>query len=341
MRLDRFITLWLARPLLAVVRPLSSVLGHRFSPPRLPILMYHSISDDSETGVHPYYRVCTSPKRFREQMEWLKANGYQGVTLTTGLAWLNSAFDVGCSMLDVRCSSLRTSQPELETSAFSRQPSALASRPVALTFDDGFRDFYTQAFPVLQEFGFTATVFLPTAFIGDTRHTFAPRSGTSAFSLQPSALKECLTWSEVRELHRAGIEFGSHTVTHPQLADLSWTSVIQEIRNSSMEIEHHLGEAVTSFAYPHAFPQADRLRAAQLAELLQKEGYQCNATTAIDRMRVSDNPYSIPRLPINDCDDRMLFSAKLKGDYDWLAWPQKMSKRIRSMVSRPNTVTNA
>jgi len=50
--------------------------------------MYHSISDDPETGVSPYYRVCTFPRRFAEQMKWLADWGYRGVTLSEGLAWL-------------------------------------------------------------------------------------------------------------------------------------------------------------------------------------------------------------------------------------------------------------
>ena len=83
----------------------------------------------------------------------------------------------------------------------------LAARAVVITFDDGFRDFYTAAFPVMQEHQFTATVFLPTAFIGEDRRSFKGA--------------ECLTWEEVRRLRRAGVQFGSHTVNHPRLVE--WT----------------------------------------------------------------------------------------------------------------------
>ena len=89
MRFDRLITLGAVRPVRRALDRLPA-LGLRRSPfdPRLPILMYHSISDDPEPRVRPYYKVCTSPRRFAEQMQWLADWGYRGVTLSEGLAML-------------------------------------------------------------------------------------------------------------------------------------------------------------------------------------------------------------------------------------------------------------
>ena len=136
MRIDRFVTMTLARK-------------RRWFPPsaaplRLPILMYHSISDESQQSA-AYFQTVTRPALFAEQMRLLKSEGYTGVTLADGLAWLRSP------------------------------GTASRPRPVVLTFDDGFRDFLTAAAPVLQQNGFGATMYLPTGFIGDNRRQFNQR----------------------------------------------------------------------------------------------------------------------------------------------------------------------
>jgi peptidoglycan/xylan/chitin deacetylase (PgdA/CDA1 family) len=276
MRLDRSLTLHLFRPLQSI--------GLRSGGSHLPILMYHSISDTPEPGFSPYHKVCTSPRRFAEQMQGLAETGWQGVTLREGLDVL----------------------------AGKRQ---IAGRPVAITFDDGFHDFYTAAFPVLKQHGFAATMYLPTAFIGDDRRSFKSRA--------------CLNWSEIRELHRTGIEFGSHTVNHPILYDLSWPEIERELVLSKGPIEQKLGEPVSSFAYPYAFPQEDGPFTKTFMELLRGSGYRNGVTTVVGRAKPDDNPLTLKRLPANDCDDLALFAAKLAGAYDWLAGPQGWSKAAR------------
>jgi peptidoglycan/xylan/chitin deacetylase (PgdA/CDA1 family) len=276
MRLDRSLTLHLFRPLRGV--------GLRSGGFHLPILMYHSISDTPEPGFSPYYQVCTSPRRFAEQMQSLAKTGWQGVTLREGLDVL----------------------------AGNRQ---ISGHPVAITFDDGFHDFYTAAFPILKQHGFAATMYLPTAFIGDDRQSFKSRA--------------CLNWGEIRELHQTGIEFGSHTVNHPILYQLPWPEIERELMLSKEQIEQKLGEPVSSFAYPYAFPQEDRPFTRTFAELLRGSGYLNGVTTVVGRAKSDDNPLTLKRLPANDADDPALFAAKLDGAYDWLAGPQRWSKAAR------------
>jgi peptidoglycan/xylan/chitin deacetylase (PgdA/CDA1 family) len=202
---------------------------------------------------------------------------------------------------------------------------------VAITFDDGFRDFYTHAFPILQQHGFSATMYLPTAFIGQSRRLFRP----STLNSQLSTDHECLTWDEVRELRGKGMCFGSHTVNHPQLADLSRKEIEHELRASKSELEQQLGGSITSFAYPFAFPQNDRRFKESFRSLLSEAGYTCCATTAIGRVKLGDDPYALKRLPVNSLDDPAFFQAKLEGGYDWLALPQRMVKKFKRRIPSP------
>jgi peptidoglycan/xylan/chitin deacetylase (PgdA/CDA1 family) len=278
MRLDRLLTLYYMSPWLRLLS------GKGYS---IPILMYHSISDQLEPGVHPYYRTATKPAPFAAQLKHLRAEGYASCSLEQALSQLQA-------------------EPSDHT------------KLVVITFDDGYRDFYHHAFPVLDQYGFSATVFLPTAYIAESPALF---KGT-----------ECLTWTEVRELSTHGILFGSHTVTHPQLRELSRAALNQELANSKKTIEDKLGCAVESFAYPYAFPQADTDFTKMLRDLLHQAGYQNGVCTIVGRANRNSEPLFMERLPVNSCDDGDLFGAKLAGAYDWISKFQYVSKTIKARL---------
>ncbi|MGD1018614.1 MAG: polysaccharide deacetylase family protein [Verrucomicrobiia bacterium] len=273
MRLDRLITLGLVQPIHRAVSGPRRV--------QLPILMYHSISEGAESAVSPYYRTATRPSIFAQHMDLLRVEGYRVVSLQAGLTEFRSA----CGDRE---------------------------KTVVLTFDDGLRDFYTNAFPILQKHGQTASVFLPTAYIGD----------------QPGHFKgqECMTWSEARELHEAGIEIGSHTVNHPRLYELGIDEIRAELANSKAVIEDRLGSAVVSFAYPYAFPGADRSFVRAFSDMVAQTGYRYCVTTALGCVKPGDDAHCLKRLPANSSDDAALFRAKLEGCYDWLGVPQRAFK---------------
>jgi peptidoglycan/xylan/chitin deacetylase (PgdA/CDA1 family) len=293
-RFDRFATLY-------VVNPLRSSSSNRM--PSIPILMYHSISDGSEdsgseakreAAAHPYYRTSTSPRRFAEQIQFLHGNGYRTVSLAEAVSGLRGRSPVADKQV--------------------------ADKPVVITFDDGYQDFYLHAFPVLSQCGFSATVFLPTAYIGETPISFKGR--------------DCLTWAEVRELNQHGICFGSHTVTHPQLRELSCSAVKEEISSSKKTIEDKLGREVDSFAYPYAFPQAETDFRNMLRDLLLQAGYRSGVCTIVGLARSKSDPFFMERLPVNTCDDDALIQAKLAGAYDWIAKFQYASKMIKAGLRR-------
>jgi peptidoglycan/xylan/chitin deacetylase (PgdA/CDA1 family) len=304
-RLDRFITLNMVQPFRRMFA-LNSQLP-TFNAP-IPILMYHSISEDREPGVHPYYKTCTSLATFRQHMQFLSEHGYRAITISQAVK-------------------LMSEPATRKGTSFSSLPSV---KQVVLTFDDGFRNFYTEAFPVLQQYGFTATMFLATAFIGNAPRLFCPQdSSPSTNSSQRSSSHVCLTWSEVKELNASGIEIGSHTVNHPRLVDLPWSDVEMELRDSKNAIEDRLGTATTSFCYPFAFPQTEAAFTRPFRQTLRSCGYRSCATTALGRLQEGGDPFALKRLPVNSCDDPRFLQAKLAGGYDWLAWPQGISKQCR------------
>jgi len=273
-RFDRMATLYLSFPLTRLVGPRQRT--------RVPILMYHSISEHLFGMSHPYYHLSTSPEVFSEQMRWLRHAGYRTLDLAEAWAGLESGADL--------------------------------SRKVVITFDDGYRDFYTDAMDVLKQCGFTATIFLATDRIRDT----------------PVRMEgvDYLTWGEVRELHAEGMRFGSHTVTHPDLRSLGPEQIEYELGSSKEVIEQNLGISVKSFSYPHAFPEEDRVFIRFLADLLENQGFENGVSTIIGRAQRKNNRLFLPRLPVNNWDDPSLLRAKLHGAYDWLHGPQLLKKWV-------------
>jgi len=275
------ITLYVARPL--------RWLGSAHRGVRIPILLYHSISEASGSRAHPYFVTETHPSTFANQMKYMHDHGYSTITLSEVLSLLNSR------LLDRK-------------------------KRVVITFDNGYRDFYKHAFPILNGYGFRAHVFLPTAYIGQQRLSLRGR--------------DCLTWSEVRELHEAGVIFGSHTVTRSQLHSFPIIDIEREIQESKDSIENELGAGISSFSYPYAFPEEDREFMHRLRDILQSHGYQNGVTTILGSVQTHEDRFFLRRLPTNSYDDLALLQAKLNGDYDWLRSPQYLKKLIERQMRR-------
>src|SRR6266705_5479419 len=172
---------------------------------KIPILMYHSIADSSTPGFKPF---VVPPAQFAEQIAYLHENNYTPITVTQLMrARLQNAF-------------------------------VLPERPVVITFDDGFADFFTDALPALNQYNFTATLYISTAFI----------EGTSSWlSDIEEGERPMLTWAQVAEINASGIECGAHTHTHPQLDTLPPAKAQVEIATSKKILEDHLGQEVLSF----------------------------------------------------------------------------------------------
>jgi peptidoglycan/xylan/chitin deacetylase (PgdA/CDA1 family) len=272
---------------LYLARPARQMLG-KGRDARVPILMYHSI-EDGPSDPRPYYDINTSPALFGQQMKFLSDEGYR--TLHLG---------------DVAESLTRKGE----------------SKQVVITFDDGYRNFVTEAYPILKRFNFTAEMFVPSGLIQDRTATFLGR--------------ELLTWKELRELQASGIRVGSHSASHGELKLLSNVALEAEVVRSKNTIEDKIGHAVKSFSYPYAFPEADVVFAQTLRKFLDKHGYENGVTTVLGTASMSSDPLLLPRLPVNSSDDLALFRAKLAGNYNWLHAFQYLIKRIQRLRHQPS-----
>ena len=193
----------------------------------VPVLMYHRVGDPPAGS--RLRKLWVAPADFRAQLLRLRREGYQPV-FASALA----------------------------------DPGALPAKPACVTFDDGTADNFEAAFPILQELGVNATVFLVAGWMGR-------RNGWEDPAVE--AWQRTLTWDQARAMRDSGlVEFGSHTMTHRDLRSLSAEEVAWEAAESKRRIEAELGRRAAAFAYPFGSGAYDeRVRAAVLAA-----GYACD-----------------------------------------------------------------
>lgn len=207
-----------------------------FSPPSgIPILNYHQINDVDEN------MLTVSTTEFETQMAWLEGNGYQTITVS--------------ELLD-----------------FLEGKGSLPERPVLITFDDGYIDNYQCAFPILKKHNMKACIFLISEYI----------------SLYPNYL----TWEQLTEMQASGIEFGSHTVDHNVLTELSPNSVNHELADSKSVLEKRLGRRVDVLAYPCGFTNE------YIKSRVNFSGYRAAFTVNLGNVHPGDDLYALNRVPI-------------------------------------------
>ncbi len=121
-----------------------------------------------------------------------------------------------------------------------------------LTFDDGFEDFHRRALPLLDRYGFTATIFVTTGWISD--------AGPLPAGRRPGRM---LSWSQIAEAADAGIEVAAHSRLHPQLDQLPPRLLREELCASKAQLEDKLGSPVRGLAYPFGYSSAKVRNAAR------------------------------------------------------------------------------
>lgn len=206
---------------------------------RASILMYHSLTEKTD------YRWNVTPADFKRQMIYIKESGRPVIPLAELVRRLKAKEPLGDS--------------------------------IVLTLDDGYADIFTGGLPVLQEYDFPATVFMPTDLFGRTSKYGIPR----------------LTTEEARSLDAAGlIAVESHTKSHPELTKKSIETQRREIGESKQTLETLLGKRVDFFSYPYGNHNDTTVRTVKECD------YEAAVTTIPGTVHAFSDPYRLPRYAV-------------------------------------------
>jgi peptidoglycan/xylan/chitin deacetylase (PgdA/CDA1 family) len=170
-------------------------------------------------------------------------------------------------------------------------------RAVVLTFDDGYEGFFRYALPELQRHGFPAMVYLISGYLGRAAEWFAKDPGRPVPRLMGPA--------EARRLRDEGMEVGSHTVTHPKLAEVDPARQHRELADSKAALEDLLGVEVAHLCYP--FGSFNRSTVESAADA----GYRSAVTCLRGSAEPQDHPLVLPRKAISFGDNLLGFGWKL------------------------------
>jgi peptidoglycan/xylan/chitin deacetylase (PgdA/CDA1 family) len=220
------------------------------NPRAIKVLMYHRIVDTND--IRYSHWTCVHVNEFRKQLEMLDRWGFTPITFEDYRLF--------------RCGEL-----------------SLPRKPVILTFDDGYLDTYTLAYPLMQEFGVKAVVFV----LADqkVKINFWDRH----LKLPEAAL---MKRHQVVEMHEAGFEIGSHSLTHANLTHLSEDQTWEQISRSRILLEILLNAPVTTFSYPYGATNPIVKKMATCA------GYTIACSVATGPATFGNDPFEVRRIPI-------------------------------------------
>jgi len=191
----------------------------------------------------------------------------------------------------------------VETLRAIRGGGRLTRRHVFLTFDDGYRDNFTEALPLLEAYGFSATVFVLPPYVDRGADLDWPGLRDEARATFPEVMRS-MDWTMVEALAEAGCEIGSHTLRHPRLPQLGDEELHQELLDSRRRVSERLGSC-DLVAYPFGEWSA------RVAQASRAAGYSFGYSLPFSRpLRTS--PMAIPRLPVDHRDDGERFALKLR-----------------------------
>lgn len=235
----------------------------------IPILAYHQVHSTSRDSLSSPYAVSCA--QFEQQMAFLYKEGYCSISLN-------------------------------ELIAMRQQITIPIRKYFVLTFDDGYRDNYLKAFPVLQEFGFHATVFLVSDWF---------LRGNSGGNILASLLQI----GDITEMWENGFTFGAHSCSHRSLTALAPGEAELEIRGSKEALEDELKQPIEFFSYPYG--HSDPV----VRSIVKASGFKAACATE----NGSNSLLNLRRIVILADDTLLDFKFKIRG---WDGIPLRVLKWI-------------
>jgi peptidoglycan/xylan/chitin deacetylase (PgdA/CDA1 family)/glycosyltransferase involved in cell wall biosynthesis len=233
-----------------VLRTYGNALAERKGLKTIPILIYHKIpSMPISNSKHGTY---VTKNDFEWQLEWLKQKGFTTITFQ--------------DILDYRFG--------------KKEP---PPKPIMLTFDDGYKDNYTNAFPLLKKYNMTGVIFLVTN----------PAIKVNVWDIvnsEPAA--PLLENREILEMAEYGIEFGSHTWSHIDLTKVTQDILIKELSESKKILENLLGKKVNSICYPYGAVNEN------IKKFAEEVGYEFGVATDSGSVNFNHDLYEIRRIQV-------------------------------------------
>lgn len=225
----------------------------------LPIVMYHSVDPNAKPG----NRIAVTLETFERQIRFLKNNSYNVLTLEAAAALI-------------------------------KEKKRVPHKTIAVTFDDGYKDNYIYAFPVLKKYNIPATMFIITGEVGR---------------------RDRLNWDEIKQMRDSGIiTFGSHALGPEPLVNIkSEREIKRQVFESKRLLEEELGRRVNAFSYPEG-----RFNAA-IRQMVKDAGYELAVATNPGKKFANDDIFALKRLRISEnAGNLFVFWAETNGYYNFM-----------------------
>lgn len=217
------------------------------NPEGIPVLMYHKIGDEKDND------AVIRADLFKEQMQYLKDNGYNTLSME-------------------------------ELYNYIKNGALVPEKPVVITFDDGYQDTYTIAWPILKDLGFKATLFINPGDIGNR-----------------------LTWQQIKSMHSEGLEIASHGFIHDDMNMLSFEQQANNIKNAQESLKRNLGIDNIWFCYPYGEYNENTIK------LLKEHNIKMAMAMRSGWAHKSDDVYQIKRVWVGNSIDIPAFAKRLNN----------------------------